>query len=79
MTSTTLAFPTPASLGSLDHYIQAVNRFPLLTQSRKLRWAGALQQHDDIDAARSAGAVAPAARGRRIAQLPWATDCRRPT
>ena len=31
MTNTTLAFPTPASLGSLDHYIQAVNRFPLLT------------------------------------------------
>ena len=31
MTGTALAFPTPASLGSLDHYIQAVNRFPLLT------------------------------------------------
>src|SRR5215208_2609387 len=26
MTSTALAFPTPASLGSLDQYIQAVNR-----------------------------------------------------
>jgi len=31
MPNTTLAFPTPASLGSLDNYIQAVNRFPLLT------------------------------------------------
>ena len=28
MTSTTLAFPTPASLGSLDHYIQAVTGSP---------------------------------------------------
>ena len=35
MTSTTLAFPTPASLGSLDNYIQAVNRFPLLTQEQE--------------------------------------------
>ena len=37
MTSTTLAFPTPASLGSLDHYIQAVNRFPLLTAEQQTK------------------------------------------
>ena len=53
MTSTTLAFPTPASLGSLDHYIQAVNRFPLLTQEQETALGRRLQKHDDIDAARS--------------------------
>ena len=36
MSGTTLAFPTPASLGSLDHYIQAVNRFPLLTAEQEV-------------------------------------------
>ena len=35
MTGSALAFPTPASLGSLDHYIQAVNRFPLLTAEQE--------------------------------------------
>ncbi len=53
MTSTTLAFPTPASLGSLDHYIQSVNRFPLLTQEQETALGRRLQSHDDIDAARS--------------------------
>jgi RNA polymerase sigma-32 factor len=53
MTSTTLAFPTPASLGSLDHYIQAVNRFPLLTQEQETALGRRLHDHDDIDAARS--------------------------
>jgi RNA polymerase sigma-32 factor len=47
-----LAFPTPASLGSLDHYIQAVNRFPLLTAEQEIALGRRLQQHDDIDAAR---------------------------
>ena len=35
MSGSALAFPTPASLGSLDHYIQAVNRFPLLTAEQE--------------------------------------------
>jgi RNA polymerase sigma-32 factor len=52
MTATALAFPTPASLGSLDHYIQAVNRFPLLTQEQEQDCARRLQRDDDIDAAR---------------------------
>src|SRR5512144_3076372 len=52
MTSTTLAFPTPASLGSLDHYIQAVNRFPLLTPEQETALGRRLQETDDLDAAR---------------------------
>jgi len=52
MTGAALAFPTPASLGSLDHYIQAVNRFPLLTAEQEQELGRRLQQHDDLDAAR---------------------------
>ncbi|MGI8896641.1 MAG: RNA polymerase sigma factor RpoH [Casimicrobiaceae bacterium] len=55
MTSTTLAltFPTPASLGSLDHYIQAVNRFPLLSAEEETALGRRLMQGDDLDAARA--------------------------
>src|SRR6187551_3162473 len=52
MTSTTLTFPTPSSLGSLDHYIQAVNRFPLLTQEQETALGRELQATGDLDAAR---------------------------
>jgi RNA polymerase sigma-32 factor len=52
MTRTTLAFPTPASLGSLDHYIQAVNRFPLLTAEQETALGRQLKETDDLDAAR---------------------------
>jgi RNA polymerase sigma-32 factor len=52
MSGTTLAFPTPASLGSLDHYIQAVNRFPLLTAEQETDLGRRLQRDDDVDAAR---------------------------
>jgi RNA polymerase sigma-32 factor len=52
MTNTTLAFPTPASLGSLDHYIQAVNRFPLLTAEQEVELGRRLQRDNDLDAAR---------------------------
>jgi RNA polymerase sigma-32 factor len=52
MSGSTLAFPTPASLGSLDHYIQAVNRFPLLTAEQETELGRAWQQREDVDAAR---------------------------
>src|SRR5213083_1669317 len=52
MSSTTLAFPTPASLGSLDHYIQAVNRFPLLSAEQEVQLGRRLRDHNDLDAAR---------------------------
>ena len=52
MTSTTLTFPTPSSLGSLDHYIQAVNRFPLLTPEQETSLGRALKETGDLDAAR---------------------------
>src|SRR5881397_829729 len=52
MSSTTLAFPTPASLGSLDQYIQAVNRFPLLTAEQEVELGRRLQRDNDLSAAR---------------------------
>src|SRR6516164_9424754 len=52
MTSITLAFPTPASLGSIDHYIQAVNRFPLLSAEQEVALGRRLRDHNDLDAAR---------------------------
>jgi RNA polymerase sigma-32 factor len=52
MSGTTLAFPTPASLGSLDHYVQAVNRFPLLSADQEIELGRRLQRDNDLDAAR---------------------------
>ena len=52
MSGGTLAFPTPASLGSLDHYIQAVNRFPLLTAEQETELGRRWKEHQDVDAAR---------------------------
>jgi RNA polymerase sigma-32 factor len=52
MSSTTLSFPTPASLGSLDHYIQAVNRFPLLSAAQEVEFGRRLRDTNDLDAAR---------------------------
>src|SRR5512139_1605507 len=52
MTSTALAFPTPASLGSLDHYIQAVNRFPLLSAEDETELGRRWRDAEDVDAAR---------------------------
>ncbi|MDQ2962722.1 MAG: RNA polymerase sigma factor RpoH [Pseudomonadota bacterium] len=52
MSSYTLAFPTPASLGSLDHYIQAVNRFPLLSAEQEVELGRRLRDMNDLEAAR---------------------------
>ena len=52
MTGTALSFPTPSSLGSLDHYIQAVNRFPLLTAEQEKDLGRRLQRDNDVGAAR---------------------------
>src|SRR3954469_23585205 len=52
MSVTALSFPTPASLGSLDSYIQAVNRFPLLTAEQEVELGRRLQRDNDLSAAR---------------------------
>ena len=50
--SMALNFPVPSALGSLDHYIQAVNRFPLLTAVQEHDLGTRLQKDNDLDAAR---------------------------
>lgn len=52
MTHQSLALPSPVSLGSLDHYIQAVNRFPLLTAEQETSLAQRWQNEQDLNAAR---------------------------
>ena len=51
MTGTALVFPSPASLGNLDQYIQAVNRFPLLSAEQELSLGRSLVRDNDLDAA----------------------------
>jgi RNA polymerase sigma-32 factor len=46
-----LAMPIPAA-GSLETYIQTVNRFPLLTQEQETTYARSLRDHGDLEAAR---------------------------
>ena len=50
--SQTMALPIPSAAGSLGSYVQAVNRFPLLTQEQELEFARRFRQHGDLDAAR---------------------------
>ncbi len=47
-----LALAVPSALGSLDHYVQAVNRFPLLTREEELELGRKLRDEQDLDAAR---------------------------
>ncbi|NTV94927.1 MAG: RNA polymerase sigma factor RpoH [Thiobacillus sp.] len=52
MTTDTLHFPVPSTLGSLDNYIQAVNRFPILSSEEEHELATRFRQQDDLEAAR---------------------------
>ncbi|CAG9931438.1 RNA polymerase sigma factor RpoH [Candidatus Nitrotoga arctica] len=48
----TLTLPTPSTVGSLDQYIQAVNRFPLLTQEEEQGLAIRFNRDNDLESAR---------------------------
>ncbi|MEW5892275.1 MAG: RNA polymerase sigma factor RpoH [Pseudomonadota bacterium] len=52
MTAQSLNFPVPSSLGSLENYIQAVNRFPILSAEEELSLARRFREHNDLEAAR---------------------------
>ena len=49
---TSFALPIPSNSGSLDAYIQTVNRFPMLTQQEETDFARRFRDHEDLDAAR---------------------------
>lgn len=52
MTAQTLNFPVPNVLGSLENYIQAVNRFPLLSAEQEHDLAVRFRDEEDLEAAR---------------------------
>ncbi|GAA5169653.1 RNA polymerase sigma factor RpoH [Viridibacterium curvum] len=53
MTTNALSFPMPNALGSIDQYISAANRFPMLTEEQELSLARRLKQNNDLEAARA--------------------------
>jgi len=50
--SNALAIPLPSAVGSLDSYVQSVNRFPMLTAQEEDSLARRLRDSGDVDAAR---------------------------
>ncbi|MEW6679010.1 MAG: RNA polymerase sigma factor RpoH [Pseudomonadota bacterium] len=52
MTAQALNFPVPSALGSLENYIQAVNRFPMLSAEQEHDLAVRFRDDNDVDAAR---------------------------
>jgi RNA polymerase sigma-32 factor len=49
---TSFALPVPSVAGSLENYIQTVNRYPILTQERERELARRFRQDADLEAAR---------------------------
>ena len=47
-----LALPIPSSLGNIDAYIQAANRYPMLSEAEETRLATRFHNEDDVEAAR---------------------------
>jgi len=52
MMSDALALPIPSAAGSLESYVQSVNRFPILSADEELQLAKRLRDEGDVDAAR---------------------------
>jgi len=50
--ATALSFPIPSAVGSLDSYVQAVNRFPMLSAEQEVALARRYRDESDLDAAR---------------------------
>lgn len=50
--SNALALPLSAAVGSLDSYVQSVNRFPMLSAEDELRLARKFRDGEDLEAAR---------------------------
>jgi RNA polymerase sigma-32 factor len=47
-----LALPVPSSLGSIDAYISAANRYPMLSEAEEVSLAKRLRDEGDVEAAR---------------------------
>src|SRR5574337_936357 len=47
-----LAFPVPSAVGSIDQYIQTVNRMPMLSEAEEVDLAQRFRQEGDLESAR---------------------------
>ena len=47
-----LALPIPSSLGNIDAYITAANRYPMLSEAEETRLAERFHNEGDVEAAR---------------------------
>ncbi len=47
-----LAFPVPSSVGSIDAYVQAANRYPMLSEAEEMGLAKRFHDEGDVEAAR---------------------------
>jgi len=52
VTVNTLNLPVPSAVGSLDQYVQLVNRFPMLSAEREQELARRYRDDEDLEAAR---------------------------
>jgi len=52
VTANSLNLPVPSAVGSLDQYVQVVNRFPMLSVDREQELARRYRDSEDLDAAR---------------------------
>ena len=50
--SQALSFPVPSATGSIDQYIQSVNRLPMLTEQEEVSLGTRLRDEGDVEAAR---------------------------
>ncbi|MFZ5502362.1 MAG: RNA polymerase sigma factor RpoH [Pseudomonadota bacterium] len=50
--NTVMTLPMPSAAGSLESYVQTVNRFPVLSQEEEFDLATRFRRDDDLDAAR---------------------------
>ncbi len=50
--SATMSLPIPSAVGSLEGYVQTVNRFPILSQEDEMALAMRFKTENDLDAAR---------------------------
>jgi RNA polymerase sigma-32 factor len=50
--SHTLSFPVPSAVGSLDQYIQTVNRIPMLSEQEESELARDFRDNENLEAAR---------------------------
>ena len=47
-----LTLPIPSTVGSIDAYVQAANRYPMLSEAEEQRLAKRFHDDGDVDAAR---------------------------